>query len=67
MGFLKIFEKIPAKYGKENLTLKSSVGNFEILMGKQYNKIIKRRRARAYESRAKETVKQAIAAAKKRK
>jgi hypothetical protein len=39
-------------------------------MGKQYNKVIKRKRARAYELRAKERVKQATAEAsssKKRK
>ncbi|MDR2513553.1 MAG: hypothetical protein LBD01_07165 [Puniceicoccales bacterium] len=33
-------------------------------MGKQYNKIIKRRRARAYELRAKGRVQQAIATVK---
>jgi hypothetical protein len=36
-------------------------------MGKQYNKVIKRRRASAYENRAKARIKDAIAAAKKRK
>jgi ferritin-like metal-binding protein YciE len=36
-------------------------------MGKQYNKVIKRQRARAYEQRVKERVHKAIAAAKKRK
>jgi hypothetical protein len=36
-------------------------------MGKQYNKVIKRKRARAYELRAKERVKQAIAGVRKRK
>ena len=37
------------------------------LMGKQYNKVIKRKRARAYELRAKERVQQATAESKKRK
>jgi hypothetical protein len=36
-------------------------------MGKQYNKVIKRQRARAYEQRAKERVKQALSSSKKRK
>jgi hypothetical protein len=36
-------------------------------MGKQYNKVIKRQRARAYEARVKARVKEAIAAAKKHK
>jgi hypothetical protein len=36
-------------------------------MGKQYNKVIKRRRNRAYQQRMKERIKEAIASAKKRK
>jgi hypothetical protein len=35
-------------------------------MGKQYNKVIKRRRARAYENRVKERIQEAKAAAKKK-
>jgi len=36
-------------------------------MGKQYNKVIKRRRARAYEIRVKQRIHEAIAASKKKK
>lgn len=67
MGFLRKNGKFPWHRGKENLTVKSGPESIGALMGKQYNKVIKRRRAHAYELRAKEAVKQAIAAAKKRK
>jgi hypothetical protein len=36
-------------------------------MGKQYNKVIKRRRARAYDARVKARLQEALANAKKKK
>lgn len=67
MGFLWKNGKFSLLAGKENLTVKSETESIGVPMGKQYNKVIKRRRAHAYELRAKEAVRQAIAAAKKRK